>query len=191
MSRSQRTPNASSVSAVSGLEQQPFRSFGTFEPFLPLFEFIVRELTASVSLAENRQRLRIVLAGFSIEERIDDGERDGDEKSHPEESPEPHRTAEEVPSASAHHTAVAPGAVSGGRSSRRDQQRDREYRESTSSASDVRGELRHCLAVMCCGVQLKRSKRSNLSAVALAVHPVVVVVISHVLAHLVDGHAHV
>ena len=64
---------------VHRLEQQLFRSSGTFELFSPSIEFVVRELTAGVALAENRQRLFIIPAGSAVEERIDEVERDGDE----------------------------------------------------------------------------------------------------------------
>ena len=92
---------------VHRLEQQRFRSSGTFELFSPPIEFVVRELTAGVALAENRQRLLIVPAGSSVEERIDEVEGDGDEEPHPEESPEPHRAAEESPSSTHHAATVA------------------------------------------------------------------------------------
>jgi len=51
------------------LEQHLSRSSGTFELFSPSIEFVVRELTAGVELAENRQRLLIVPAGSSVGER--------------------------------------------------------------------------------------------------------------------------
>jgi len=51
------------------LEQHLSRSSGTFELFSPSIEFVVRELTSGVELAENRQRLLIVPAGSSVGER--------------------------------------------------------------------------------------------------------------------------
>jgi len=69
------------------LEQHLSRSSGTFELFSPSIEFVVRELTAGVELAENRQRLLIVPAGSGWG-ALDDVERDGDEEPHPERSPQ-------------------------------------------------------------------------------------------------------
>src|SRR6056297_2720261 len=104
------------------LEQRLFQSSGALELGSPSIEFVIRELTAGVALAENRQRLLVVPARPSVEECIDDVERDGDEKPHPKESPEPHRSAEEPPAAPAHHAAaVAPTTVGSSCSSRRDQ----------------------------------------------------------------------
>ena len=101
------------------LEQQLLQSSGAFELFSPPIEFVIRELSAGVALTENRQRLLFVPTGASIEERIDNVERNGDEEPHPEEPPEPHRSTEEAPAAPHHAAAVAPTTVGNSRSSRR------------------------------------------------------------------------